>query len=98
MITILALLLFVLGLFFNALILNLVAKKFKAQNTTFKNALKILLFEWLAANLIGLKEGLMWVSQNWSADWNKEMIEGLIQNELPDNDLSQTYHGRVLLN
>lgn len=49
-------------------------------------------------NLIGLKEGLMWVSQNWSADWNKEMIEGLIQNELPDNDLSQTYHGRVLLN
>lgn len=49
-------------------------------------------------NLIGLKEGLMWVSQNWSADWNKEMIEGLIQNELPDNDLSQTYHGKALSN
>ena len=59
MIIILALLLFVLGLFFNALILNLVAKKFKAQNTTFKNALKISLFEWLAAILIGVIIGIV---------------------------------------
>jgi len=49
-------------------------------------------------NLIGLKEGLMWVSQNWSAEWNAEMIKGLILNELPETDLSQTYHGRALAN
>lgn len=49
-------------------------------------------------NLIGLKEGLMWVSQNWSTNWNAEMIKGLIKNELPENDLSQTYHGKALSN
>lgn len=49
-------------------------------------------------NLIGIKEGLKWVSENWSADWNKEMIKGLIENELPDNDLGQTYHGKALSN
>lgn len=47
-------------------------------------------------NIIGVKEGVMWVSQNWSADWNTEMIKGLVANELPDNDLSQTYHGKIL--
>ncbi|MFA5886721.1 MAG: phosphotransferase [Patescibacteria group bacterium] len=49
-------------------------------------------------NLIGLKEGLMWVSQNWSPDWNTEMIRGLIQDELPEDDLSRTYHGKALNN
>ncbi len=49
-------------------------------------------------NLIGIKEGVMWVSQNWSTTWNAEMIQGLIENELPENDLSQTYHGKILLN
>ena len=49
-------------------------------------------------NLIGVKEGVMWVSQNWSADWNAEMIKGLIKNELPEDDFSQTYHGKILLN
>ena len=37
----------------------------------------------------------MWVSQNWSADWNAEMIKGIIENELPEEDLGQTYHGKV---
>jgi hypothetical protein len=49
-------------------------------------------------NLIGIKEGIMWVSQNWSADWNAEMIKGLIENEISEDDLSQTYHGKILLN
>ncbi len=49
-------------------------------------------------NLISIKEGVMWVSQNWSTTWNAEMIQGLIENELPENDLSQTYHGKILLN
>lgn len=49
-------------------------------------------------NLTGIKEGVMWVSQNLSADWNAEMIKGLIENELPENDFSQTYHGKILLN
>lgn len=59
MIIVFALLLFVLGLFFNALILNWVAKKFKAQNTTFKNALKISLLEWLATILMGVIIGIV---------------------------------------
>ena len=49
-------------------------------------------------NLISIKEGIMWVSQNWSTDWNAEMINGMIENELPKDDLSQTYHGKILLN
>jgi hypothetical protein len=48
-------------------------------------------------NVIGLKEGIMWVSQNWSADWNAEMIKGMIENEIPENNLSQTYHGKILI-
>lgn len=59
MIIIFALLLFVLGLLFNALILNWVAKKFKAQNTTYKKALKISLFEWLATISIGVIIGIV---------------------------------------
>jgi hypothetical protein len=49
-------------------------------------------------NVIGLSEGVMWVSQNWSTDWNIEMIKRMIEEELPDNDLSKTYHGRFLAN
>lgn len=47
-------------------------------------------------NLIHIKEGIMWVSQNWSADWNAEMIKGLVENELPEDNLGQTYYGMVL--
>lgn len=44
MIIIIVSLLLVLGLLFNALILNWVAKKFKAQDATYGKAIKILLF------------------------------------------------------
>ncbi|MEI7750367.1 MAG: phosphotransferase [Candidatus Moraniibacteriota bacterium] len=47
-------------------------------------------------NLISVSEGVMWVSQNWSDVWNAEMIRGLVDNELPEDDLSGTYHGRIL--
>jgi len=47
-------------------------------------------------NLIEIKESIKWVSQNWSADWNIEMIKGLIENELAGENLSQTYHGKIL--
>lgn len=59
MIIVFALSLFVLGLLFNALILNWLAKKFKTQNTTFKIALKISILEWLAAILIGTVIGIV---------------------------------------
>ncbi len=59
MIIIFVLFLFILGLLFNALILNWVAKKFKAQNTTYKNAVKISFFEWLATILIGMIVGIV---------------------------------------
>lgn len=62
MIIIFVLLSFVLGLLFNALILNWVAKKFKVQNTTYKNAVKISLLEWLATILIGVIIGIIWTN------------------------------------
>lgn len=49
-------------------------------------------------NIMGIKEGVMWVSQNWSANFNTEMIARLMGNELSSDDLSQTYHGKILLN
>ncbi len=50
----------------------------------------------LKLNLIEIKESIKRVSQNWSADWNIEMINSLIKNELAEDDLSQTYHGKIL--
>ena len=78
--------------------------KFKGKN--FRHLLKILKRKFpeifndslllRKLNIIFIKEGIMWVSQNWSATWNAEMIKGLIKNELPEDDLSQTYHGKIL--
>lgn len=47
-------------------------------------------------NIIGIKDGIMWVSQNWSADWNAEMIRNMIKDELAEDDLSRTYYGGIL--
>lgn len=49
-------------------------------------------------NLIGIGEAMMWVSENWSQDWNKEMIKNILENELADSDdqLQKTYYGKIL--
>lgn len=47
-------------------------------------------------NLLFISEGVMWISENWSAEWNKEMIKNLVDNELAEGDLNQTYYGKVL--
>jgi len=49
-------------------------------------------------NLIGISSGVMWVADNWSADWNKEMIHNLVTNEVAETDeaLAQSYYGTVL--
>lgn len=47
-------------------------------------------------NIIEIKESIKWVSQNRSADWNAEMIKGLIENEVVGDNLSKTYHGKIL--
>lgn len=47
-------------------------------------------------NLIGLSEGVMWISQNWSTEWNKEQLKRLTTEELPEEELTQTYHGKIL--
>ena len=49
-------------------------------------------------NLHFISEGLRWVAANWSADWNKQMIKMIVENELPDNkkDLVKSYYGKVL--
>lgn len=62
MIIIIVSLLLVLGLLFNALILNWVAKKFKAQDATYGKAIKISLIEWLADILIGVIVGIIWTN------------------------------------
>ena len=52
----------------------------------------------LKLNLFGIVEGLMWVSQNWSTEWNREMIQKLVEEETPDDIglLKNSYYGRVL--
>lgn len=59
MIILFALLLLAAGLLLNALILNWLARKFKAQNVTYINAIKISFFEWLATALIGIMVGII---------------------------------------
>ncbi|KKP69202.1 MAG: hypothetical protein UR66_C0001G0084 [Candidatus Moranbacteria bacterium GW2011_GWE1_35_17] len=49
-------------------------------------------------NIIVIKEVVSMVSENWSANFNAEMITRLTEDELPDDDLSQTYYGKILLN
>jgi hypothetical protein len=47
-------------------------------------------------NIMGLNEIVMWISQNWSNDWNAEMITEILKNELPKNNLSKSYYGKFL--
>lgn len=53
----------------------------------------------LKLNLLGLKEGLMWVADNWSEEWNKEMITRMLKEEIPETKegLHESYYGRILL-
>lgn len=50
-------------------------------------------------NLIGIVLGVMWIADNWSADWNKEMIENILSKELATDteSLRHTYHGEALM-
>jgi len=49
-------------------------------------------------NIIGIGEGMMWVSQNWSKDWNHELIADIINREIAekDEDLQKSYYGKIL--
>jgi len=48
-------------------------------------------------NVMGIIDGLMWVADDWSKEWSKEMIANLVTKELAANgDMSQTYYGQVL--
>lgn len=47
----------------------------------------------LKLNILGILEGLMWASDDWSKDWTKEMIENLSTKEIPEgSDYSKTYY------
>ncbi len=51
----------------------------------------------LKLNVLGVIEGLMWVSEDWSREWSKEMIENLATKETPnDGDISRTYFGGII--
>ncbi len=48
-------------------------------------------------NVLGIIDGLMWMSEDWSREWNKEMINNLSTRETPTNgDVSNTYYGGIL--
>lgn len=49
-------------------------------------------------NLMSINDGIMWISENWSAEWNKGTIKNIIGQELAesDTDLKQTYFGKLL--
>lgn len=48
-------------------------------------------------NVLGIIDGLMWMSEDWSPEWNKEMLENLSTKETPtDGDVSGTYYGEIL--
>ena len=49
-------------------------------------------------NIIGIGEGMMWVSQNWSREWNHELITDIVDRELAesDEDLQKYYYGKIL--
>jgi hypothetical protein len=48
-------------------------------------------------NLLGIREGIDWIAANWSAEWNKEMIANLVNEETPENDegLLNSYYGKI---
>ncbi|MDO8482285.1 MAG: phosphotransferase [bacterium] len=49
-------------------------------------------------NLHFISEGIMWISANWSAEWNKQMIRTIVDAELPKDkkNLQKSYYGKVL--
>ncbi|MFA6993608.1 MAG: phosphotransferase [Patescibacteria group bacterium] len=49
-------------------------------------------------NIIHISSGIMWVADNWSEDWNKEMIHNLLAQEVAETDeeLERSYYGKVL--
>jgi len=50
-------------------------------------------------NLNFIITGMMWIADNWSTNWNKEMMQKIIDNELPNSEqeLSESYFGKVLM-
>jgi len=49
-------------------------------------------------NLNGICSGIMWIADNWSAEWNKETMGSIIAHELHENEkgLAHSYYGKIL--
>lgn len=49
-------------------------------------------------NLAGITEGLKWISENWSAEWNANQIKNLLENEacIEKGALGRSYYGRIV--
>jgi len=42
-------------------------------------------------------EALMWMSEDWSREWNKEMVTNLSTKETPkDGDVKETHFGKIV--
>ena len=53
----------------------------------------------MKVNLVGIMKGLGWVAENWSAEWNKDMIDRILETELAEGeDLKKTYFGQIIAN
>lgn len=49
-------------------------------------------------NILYIAENIMWIAGNWSADWNKETMNNILEQDLPNSNLQlkQTFFGRIL--
>jgi len=48
-------------------------------------------------NIYGIIEGLKWISENWSAEWNANQIKNLLEIEMTSETqpLEETYYGKI---
>jgi len=49
-------------------------------------------------NLRFIGSGIMWIADNWSEEWNKEMMANIIAHEIPEDEegLKESYYGKIL--
>jgi hypothetical protein len=49
-------------------------------------------------NIVGVAIGLSWIAQDWSKEWNREMLKTLVEIETPSEvaDLKNSYYGKLL--
>lgn len=79
---------------------NYKGRKFEYFYSVIKEKLPDLLEEenlGLKLNILGIIEGLMWASEEWSKQWTKETVKKLVDKEVVEsNDYSSTYYFPII--